>query len=57
MSNVTEQILTADPLSGLKMSELLPFLKIISRQQKLNLTRVSECKRARRILLMSITHN
>ena len=43
--------------TGVKMSEILPELKIIAIQQKLNLTKLSHFKKAMRILLISINHN
>ena len=42
---------------GAKMSEILPELKIIAIQQKLNLSRYSQFKKAYHYLLISINHN
>jgi hypothetical protein len=43
--------------TGIKMSAILPFLKIIAAQQKLDLSKLSGFKKAKRILLISINHN
>jgi hypothetical protein len=42
---------------GVKMSAILPFLKIIAQQQKLNLTKLSQFNKAKRFLLISINQN
>jgi hypothetical protein len=42
---------------GCKVSQIMPFLKIISQQQNLNLTKLSHYRRAKRILLISINQN
>jgi len=42
---------------GCKVSQIMPFLKIIAAQQKLNLTRLSHYRKAKRILLISINQN
>jgi hypothetical protein len=42
---------------GVKMSEVLPMLKIIAQQQKLDLTRLTQFNKAKRFLLISINQN
>jgi hypothetical protein len=42
---------------GVKMSAILPFLKIIAQQQKLDLTRLTQFNKAKRFLLISINQN
>jgi hypothetical protein len=42
---------------GVKMSAILPFLKIIAQQQKLNLNKLSQFNKAKRFLLISINQN
>lgn len=42
---------------GCKVSQIMPFLKIIAAQQKLNLTKLSHYRKAKRILLISINQN
>jgi hypothetical protein len=42
---------------GIKMSAVLPFLQIIAKQQRLDLTRLSHFKKAYRYLLISINQN
>jgi hypothetical protein len=42
---------------GVKLSEVLPMLKIIAQQQKLNLTKLSQFNKAKRFLLISINQN
>jgi hypothetical protein len=42
---------------GIKLSEVLPMLKIIAQQQKLNLTKLSQFNKAKRFLLISINQN
>jgi len=42
---------------GCKLSQIMPFLKIIAQQQKLNLTKLSHYRKAKRILLISINQN
>jgi len=42
---------------GIKMSAILPFLKIIAAQQKLDLRKLSHYRKAKRILLISINQN
>lgn len=42
---------------GCKVSQIMPFLNIIAQQQKLNLTKLSHYRRAKRILLISINQN
>jgi hypothetical protein len=42
---------------GVKMSAILPMLKIIAQQQKLNLTKLSQFNKAKRFLLISINQN
>lgn len=42
---------------GCKVSQIMPFLKIIAAQQKMNLNKLSNYRRAKRILLISINQN
>jgi len=42
---------------GVKMSAILPFLKIIAQQQNLNLTKLTQFNKAKRFLLISINQN
>jgi hypothetical protein len=42
---------------GVKMSAILPILNIIAQQQKLNLTKLSHYRKAKRFLLISINQN
>lgn len=42
---------------GVKMSAILPMLNIIAQQQKLNLTKLSHYRKAKRFLLISINQN
>ena len=42
---------------GIKLSQIMPFLKIIAQQHNLNLTRLSHYRKAKRILLISINQN
>jgi hypothetical protein len=42
---------------GVKLSAILPFLKIIAQQQKLDLTRLTQFNKAKRFLLISINQN
>ena len=42
---------------GIKMSAILPFLKIIAAQQKLDLRKLSHYRKAKRFLLISINQN
>jgi hypothetical protein len=42
---------------GIKLSEVLPMLKIIAQQQNLNLTKLSQFNKAKRFLLISINQN
>ena len=42
---------------GVKLTEIKPVLTIVAAQQKLNLTRNSEFKKALRIINISINHN
>jgi hypothetical protein len=42
---------------GIKLSEVLPMLKIIAQQQKLDLTRLTQFNKAKRFLLISINQN
>lgn len=42
---------------GIKMSAILPLLKIIAAQQKLDLTKLSHYRKAKRFLLISINQN
>ena len=42
---------------GIKMSAILPMLNIIAQQQKLNLTKLSHYRKAKRFLLISINQN
>jgi hypothetical protein len=42
---------------GIKMSSILPFLKIIAAQQKLDLSKLSGYRKAKRFLLISINQN
>jgi hypothetical protein len=42
---------------GVKMSAILPMLKIIAQQQKLDLTRLTQFNKAKRFLLISINQN
>jgi len=42
---------------GIKMSAILPFLKIIAAQQKLDISKLSGYRKAKRILLISINQN
>jgi hypothetical protein len=42
---------------GVKMSEVLPLLKIIAKQNNLDLTRLNEFNKAKRFLLISINQN
>jgi hypothetical protein len=42
---------------GVKLSAILPFLKIIAQQQNLDLTRLTQFNKAKRFLLISINQN
>ena len=42
---------------GVKMSEILPLLKIIAKQHNLDLTRLTQFNKAKRFLLISINQN
>jgi hypothetical protein len=42
---------------GVKLSAILPMLKIIAQQQKLDLTRLTQFNKAKRFLLISINQN
>ncbi len=42
---------------GVKMSEILPLLKIIAQQHKLDLTRLTQFNKAKRYLIISINQN
>jgi hypothetical protein len=42
---------------GIKLSEVLPMLKIIAQQQKLDLSKLSGYRKAKRFLLISINQN
>jgi hypothetical protein len=42
---------------GVKMSSVLPLLKIIAKQHNLDLTRLTEFNKAKRYLLISINQN
>jgi len=42
---------------GIKMSGILPFLKIIAAQQKLDISKLSHYRKAKRFLLISINQN
>ncbi len=42
---------------GVKLSAILPMLKIIAQQQKLNLNKLSQFNKAKRFLLISINQN
>ena len=42
---------------GVRLSAILPFLKIIAQQQNLDLTRLTQFNKAKRFLLISINQN
>jgi len=53
MLNCIENQLTPN----VRMSAILPFLKIIAAQQKLDLSKLSHYRKAKRFLLISINQN
>ena len=53
-----ETIIQTQPsLEGVKLSQAVPFLKVIAHQNKLVLSKLSNFKKASRILLISISNN
>jgi len=53
MQHTTQTKLT----KGVKLSAILPILKIIAAQQKLDLRKLSHYRKAKRFLLISINQN
>jgi hypothetical protein len=52
-----EILISENKIGNQKMSAILPFLKIIAQQQKLNIRRLSDFKKALRYLQISIMQN
>ena len=55
--NPIEILIAEQKIGNQKMSEVMPFLNIIAKQQRLNIKRLSDFKRAVRYLQVSIIQN
>ena len=55
--NALEILIAEQKIGNQKMSEVMPFLNIIAKQQRLNIKRLSDFKKALRYLQVSIIQN